>query len=142
MAVNPAVEGRTYTMPGVHVVTQADVDAFAAAVRSPSAVATVAPVPAHTPLTYAVSVAQRAEAEFMQDPEAGVDFSRLVHGEEGFTYHAPIVAGDELTAVTTVQRVRSAGGHDMVTLSTDVTTTAGEPRVTTTSVVVIRGEGA
>lgn len=78
----------------------------------------------------------------MVDPEANVDFSRLVHGEEGFTYHAPIVAGDELVATTTVRRVRSAGGHDMVTLETGVETTAGEPRVTTTSVVVIRGEQA
>ena len=140
MAVNPAVEGRTYSIPEPHVVTQDELDAFAAAVCSPGASSGATSQAA--PLTFAVTIAQRAETEFMVDPEANVDFSRLVHGEEGFTYHAPIVAGDELVATTTVRRVRSAGGHDMVTLETGVETTAGEPRVTTTSVVVIRGEQA
>lgn len=149
MAVNPAVEGRTYRMPGTHRVTAEEISRFARAVgasadehfsREAAQRAGFADVVA-TP-TFAVTLAQRAEAEFMRDPEAGVDFSRLVHGEEGFVHHAPIVAGDELVAETSVQRIRSAGGHDMVTLETTVSTSAGEPRATTKSVVVIRGEEA
>jgi acyl dehydratase len=27
----------------------------------------------------------------------GIDFSRLVHGAQDFTWHAPVVAGDEIT---------------------------------------------
>lgn len=149
MAVNPAVEGRTYRMPGTHRVTPEEIGRFARAVGASAAEhfshesaerAGFADVVA-TP-TFAVTLSQRAEAEFMRDPEAGVDFSRLVHGEEGFVRHAPIVAGDELVAETLVQRIRSAGGHDMVTLETRVSTSAGEPRATTKSVVVIRGEEA
>ena len=147
MAVNPAVEGRTYRIREPQAVTAEGITAFARAVRSTDArcldaaaarAAGFADVIA--PTTFAVTVAQHAEALFLADEEAGVDFSRLVHGEESFVHHAPILAGDELVAETTVARVRSAAGNDMVTLRTAVTTSAGEVRCDTTSVVVIRGE--
>ena len=41
------------------------------------------------PPTFAVIVALRAEAAVVRDPEAGIDFSRVVHGEERFTRHRP-----------------------------------------------------
>jgi acyl dehydratase len=31
------------------------------------------------------------------DPEVGIDFARMVHGAQAFTWHAPVVAGDEIT---------------------------------------------
>src|SRR3954454_4745873 len=31
------------------------------------------------------------------DPEVGIDFARMVHGAQRFTWHAPVVAGDEIT---------------------------------------------
>jgi acyl dehydratase len=31
------------------------------------------------------------------DPDVGIDFSRMVHGGQEFTWHAPVVAGDEIT---------------------------------------------
>lgn len=149
MPVNPAVEGRTYRMPQAHVVTRDEIVTFARAVRTSDdrcLDVDAARAAGHTdvvaPTTFAVTLAQQAEALFMRDEEAGVDFSRLVHGEATFTHHAPIVAGEALIAETTVARVRSAGGHDMVTLATAVTTADGSHRADTTSVVVIRAEEA
>ena len=31
------------------------------------------------------------------DPAVGIDFARMVHGGQSFTWHAPVVAGDEIT---------------------------------------------
>jgi acyl dehydratase len=31
------------------------------------------------------------------DPQTGIDFSRMVHGGQDFTWHQPVVAGDEIT---------------------------------------------
>jgi acyl dehydratase len=31
------------------------------------------------------------------DPDVGLDFARMVHGAQEFTWHAPVVAGDEVT---------------------------------------------
>jgi acyl dehydratase len=94
------------------------------------------------PPTFAVIVAQRCDAQLVRDPEAGIDFSRVVHGEQSFTHHRPIVAGDRLVAVLHVDSVRSAGGHAMVTTRSEITTEAGEPVCTATSTIVVRGEDA
>jgi acyl dehydratase len=94
------------------------------------------------PPTFAVIIAQRSDAQLVRDPEAGIDYSRVVHGEQGFTHHRPIVAGDRLVAVLHVDSVRSAGGHSMVTTRSEIATEAGEPVCTATSTLVVRGEQA
>ena len=48
-------------------------------------------------------------------------------------------AVDELVGVTTVDAVRSAGGHSMVTTRTELATTAGDAVATSTSTIVVRG---
>ena len=81
---------------------------------------------------------QLASRAYVQDPEAGIDYSRVVHGEQSFVHHRPITAGDEITAQTTVDSIRSAGGHAMISVRTEIT--AGEqPVTTTTSTIVVRG---
>jgi acyl dehydratase len=94
------------------------------------------------PPTFAVIVAQRCDAQLVRDPEAGIDFTRVVHGEQTFTHHRPIVAGDRLVSVLHVDSVRSAGGHSMVTTRSEIATEAGEPVCTATSTIVVRGEDA
>jgi acyl dehydratase len=94
------------------------------------------------PPTFAVIIAQRCDAQLVRDPEAGIDYSRVVHGEQSFTQHRPIVAGDRLVAVLHVDNVRSAGGHAMVTTRSEISTEAGEPVCTATSTLVVRAEEA
>ena len=91
------------------------------------------------PPTFAVIVAQRCDAQLVRDPEAGIDYSRVLHGEQNFTHHRPIVAGDRLVAVLHVDSVRAAGGHSMVTTRSEITTEAGEPVCTASSTLVVRG---
>lgn len=92
------------------------------------------------PPTFAVVIAQRADAQFIEDPEAGIDFTRVVHGQQAFTHHKPIVAGDEITAVLHVDSVRAAGGHVMVTTRSELKDANEVPVCTATSTIVIRGE--
>ena len=75
----------------------------------------------------------------VDDPQLGIDYSRVVHGEQSFTHHRPVVAGDRLVAVLHVDQVRSAGGHSMVTTRSEITTDAGEAVCTATSTIVVRG---
>ncbi len=57
----------------------------------------------------------------IDDPALGVDYSRVVHGDQRFVYTRPIFAGDELTCVCMVEEIMSRGGHDFLTTRTDVT---------------------
>jgi acyl dehydratase len=92
------------------------------------------------PPTFAVVVQEHTLAQLLDDPDAGIDFTRVVHGDQRFTFTRPIVAGDELTATLTVTSVKSLGGHSMVTAETSVVGADGEHVVTATSTLVVRGD--
>jgi acyl dehydratase len=94
------------------------------------------------PPTYAVVVAQRAESQLVDDPEAGIDFSRVVHADERFIHHRPIHAGDELVTVLHVDSVVERAGLAMVTTRCEIADAAGSPVATVTSTLAVRGDGA
>ncbi|GAA4970575.1 MaoC family dehydratase N-terminal domain-containing protein [Kineococcus glutinatus] len=93
------------------------------------------------PPTYAVKVAQLADRQFVTDPAAGIDYSRVVHGEQSFTHHRPVVAGDRLVSVLHVDAVREVRGTAMVTTRNEITTEDGEPVTTVVSMLVVRPAG-
>jgi acyl dehydratase len=49
------------------------------------------------PPMFAAVYSWRALAPVVLDPEVGIDFGRMVHGGQEFTWHEPVVAGDEIT---------------------------------------------
>jgi acyl dehydratase len=145
MPVNVAFEGRSYPPSGPYAVSAAQIGAFADAVGSDDPVhhdAEVARAAGYAdviaPPTFAVSIAQQCDRAYILDPEAGIDYSRVVHGEQRFLHHRPIAAGDELLGELTVDSVRMAGGHAMITTRTELTA-GGEPVCTSTSTIVVRG---
>jgi acyl dehydratase len=92
------------------------------------------------PPTFPVVIQDLTLHQLLEHPEAGIDFSRVVHGDQRFDYSRPLVAGDEVIAQLTVTKVQSLGGHSMVTSETEVTTMDGAHVVTATSTLVIRGD--
>ena len=42
--------------------------------------------------------------------ESGLDFARMVHGAQEFTWHAPVVAGDEITTEASLESKSERGG--------------------------------
>lgn len=146
MAVNASFSGRTYPATRPYAVGREKIREFAEAVGADD--------PVHTdrlyaqargygdviaPPTFAVVIAQQCDRQFIADPEAGIDFSRVVHGEQRFVHHRPLTAGDEIVGVLTVDSVKQAGGHAMVTTRSELSTTEGEPVCTAISTLVIRG---
>ena len=92
------------------------------------------------PTTFPVVIQDMTLHQLLAHPEAGIDFSRVVHGDQKFDYSRPLVAGDEVVAQLRVTKVQSLGGHTMVTSETEVTTLDREHVVTATSTLVIRGD--
>jgi acyl dehydratase len=81
-----------------------------------------------------------SHAQLVDDPELGMDYSRVVHGDQKFVYTRPVVAGDALICVNSVDEITQRGGHDFLTTKTVVTTESGEPVLTVWSKLVQRGE--
>jgi len=91
------------------------------------------------PPTFAIVLTSRAAQQVIMDPELGVDYSRVVHGEQRFAHVRPIRAGDALTVVVSVENVRAAAGNDIVSTKGEVSTVDGEPVLTAFATLVVRG---
>jgi acyl dehydratase len=148
MPIDPSFAGRTYPATAPYEVGVEKIREFADAIGDPN------PVYRHRdaaralgypdvigPPTFPVVVTFWAGRAVIADPELGIDYSRVVHGEQRFTYSRPVHAGDALTAIVTIDSIRSAGGHDMLTSRSEVSTVEGEHVVTVVSTLVVRGEG-
>jgi acyl dehydratase len=94
------------------------------------------------PPTFAIVVTMKAGHLVIMDPDLAIDYSRVVHGEQWFAHTRPIRAGDLLQVTVTVEEIRAAAGNDLITTRGDVTTVDGEPVLTATSTIVVRGEGS
>ncbi|MGY4643473.1 FAS1-like dehydratase domain-containing protein [Cellulomonas sp. URHB0016] len=92
------------------------------------------------PPTFAVVVAQRAEAQLLEDPAAGIDFSRVVHADERFTHHRPIHAGDRLVTVLHVDSIIERAGLAMITTRAEIASEDGEAVATVVSTLAVRPE--
>ena len=91
------------------------------------------------PPTFAIILTLAAADQVTHDPELGLDYSRVVHGEQRFVYTRPVRARDRLATTIVVESIRSAAGNDMITTRADVATEDGEPVVSAYSTLVARG---
>jgi acyl dehydratase len=91
------------------------------------------------PPTFAVILSMRAHDVVVHDPKLGLDYSRVVHGQQEFTHHRPIRAGDELVVVVHVDDIKARAGNDFLTVRAEIGTVEGEAVCTATSMLVARG---
>ena len=145
--MNPELQGRVFEPVPPYLVGREKVREFARAVFStsplsldPAAAQAAGYTDVVAPPTFAVVVQEATLAQLLAEPDGGIDFSRVVHGEQRFSYTRPIVAGDELTATLAVTSIKSLGGNDMVTAESTIVDASGEHVVTATSTLVVRGE--
>jgi len=141
--------GRAYPLTEVYEVGREKIREFAEAIRDdnpvyrdPAAARALGYRDVIAPPTFAVVFASAAAKQAVDDPEVGVDYSRVVHGEQRFISTRPIIAGDRLQILVTIDAIRVAAGNEMITTKGDVVTETGEPVLTVYSLLVIRGTGA
>jgi acyl dehydratase len=139
--------GQPFTAPGGYEVSRAKIREFATAVGETSPVChdvDAARAAGHldlvAPPTFAVVPSFRGLYEVMS--RIGAPLQQQVHGEQGFTHHRPIVAGDELVTTATLEKARAVGGNHFLTISSVVADRSGEPVTTARSVVVVMGGSA
>lgn len=147
MPVNPAIQGRQYPPTPPYLVGREKVREFARAVLAthpthldPQAARAAGYADVVAPPTFGIVVTEGTLRQLLDDPDAGVNFTRVVHGDQRFSFTRAIVAGDELTAQMTVTSVKSIGGHSMVTSESAITDATGAHVVTATSTLVVRGD--
>jgi acyl dehydratase len=148
MPIDPSYAGRTYPPTDPYEVGIEKIREFASAIgddnpayRDRDAAKALGHPDVIAPPTFPFVLTFKASRQLIDDPELGIDYSRVVHGEQRFANARSVRAGDVLTVTVTLETVRSAGGHDMVTSRSDVATVEGEHVASAWSTLVVRGEG-
>jgi acyl dehydratase len=146
MPVSESFIGRVYPPTPAYEVGREKIREFAESINDPNPVyrdADAARAAGHpdviAPPTFPVVLTLLAGHQVIMDPDLGIDYSRVVHGEQRFVHTRPVRAGDVLQVVVTVANVRVAGGNDIVSTRSDVQTVDGEQVVAAYSTIVARG---
>lgn len=147
MPLDPSFIGRSYPPTAPYQVGREKIREFATAIgatdpayHDPAAAAALGHRDLLAPPTFPIVLTMAASQMIVDDPDLGIDYSRVVHGDQRFRYTRPVVAGDELVCVNTIEEVASRSNLDFLTTRTEVTTVSGEPVVTAWSKLVVRGE--
>ena len=149
MALNPQFVGRVYGPGAPYEVSRVKIADFADAIGEPSELcrdrdaAVKAGYPdVIAPPTFAVVISMASSGEVNADPELGLDYSMVVHGQQSFSHSRPLHAGDVVVATTTIESIKAVGAMSMLVTSTAIVTVDGEHVCTAKSTLVERGADA
>lgn len=149
MALDQSFIGRSYPPTSTYEVGREKIREFADAIgdenpvyRDPEAARAAGHPDVIAPPTFLTVINLAAINTIVADPELGLDYSRMVHGDQSFAYVRPVRAGDRLRLTTFVEDIMTRAGNDFLTVRAEITDDGGEPVCTTRAQLVVRGEGA
>lgn len=110
--ISPDSVGRTYQGAKSTTISQSEITEFAAVLgETDFSVATP---------TFSIRTSLDQLQEILTSPELGINWQRVVHGDQKFEIHRPIVAGDVLTCDATIESYRIAAGHEFINIKSDL----------------------
>ena len=146
MAINPEYAGRTFEPSVPYEVSRVKIAEFATAIGDSSplcrdrAAAQAAGYPdVIAPPTFAIVITSGDNARLMADPELGVNYAMVVHGEQSFTHSRPLHAGDVVVAQSTIESIKQIRTMTTMATVTEIRTADGEHVCTARSTLVERG---
>ena len=145
MALDQSFVGRSYPPTPAYEVGREKIREFAEAIGDANPAYTdaeAAQALGHpdviAPPTFVFALTFQAAGQVVQDPQLGLDYSRVVHGDQRFAYSRPVRAGDRLTVTSTIEGVKSMAGNDILDVRGEVHDASGEHVVTAYTKLVAR----
>ncbi|MGH3325830.1 MAG: FAS1-like dehydratase domain-containing protein [Streptomyces sp.] len=145
MALDQSFVGRSYPPTPRYEVGREKIREFAEAIgdsnpayTDPEAARALGHPDVIAPPTFVFAITFRAARQVTEDPQLGLDYSRVVHGDQQFTYERAVRAGDRLSVTSTIEAVKSMAGNDILDVRGEVHDEAGELVVTARTKLVAR----
>jgi acyl dehydratase len=145
MALDQSFVGRSYPPDEPYEVGREKIREFAEAVgddnpayTDPEAAKALGHPDVIAPPTFVFAITYAAAGRVVRDPKLGVDYSRVVHGDQRFAYRRPVRAGDRLAVTSTIESIKSLAGNEILEIRGDVHDAAGEHVVTAWTKLVVR----
>ena len=127
--LNPDSVGRTFEGAELVTVSQSQIDAFCAVLQENDT--SVAPP------TFSIRITLEQSQAILSNPEIGMDWARVVHGDQKFEIKRPIIAGDSFNCSSTIESYKVVAGNEIVKVRSDLH--SGEELVVSTwSTLVVR----
>jgi acyl dehydratase len=149
MPLNRAFIGREYTSDQTYEVGREMIRKFADAIgdqnpayRDIEAAKALGHPDVIAPPTFLTVLGFRLGVGPVSDPDLGLNYALVVHGEQRYVHHRPVRAGDVLTATSAVEDIRDAGKNELMTIRQEIRTTEGEAVATAYNTIVSRGTAA
>lgn len=144
MPLNTALVGKEYaplelTVERDHVVRFAEAIGEEAAVFLDADAARAAGYPEQlAPPTFVTTMQILASAQAAADPDLGLDYTRVVHGEQAYEYRRPVRVGDALTAVPRIADIRARGPLEFLVVESEITDADAETVVIARTTLITR----
>jgi acyl dehydratase len=143
MTIDASVVGRTYPRTRTYEVGREKIREFAIAIGDDNPLyfdVAAARALGHSdvlaPPTFAFVLTLEGWHLVMDD--LGIDFAHVLHVDQRFVYHRPLVAGDVIHAGATIDSVRDRMGATFLVIRTDVSNDAEELVSSGYSTIMIR----
>jgi acyl dehydratase len=143
--LNSSLKGKEYERISL-TVERDRVRAFAAAIAEDNplfadrAAAREAGYPEQlAPPTFVTVMQILASAQVVTDGSLGLDYSRVVHGEQEYRWRRPVRVGEVLSAVPRIADVYAKGPNEFLVLESDITDPSGETVVVARTTLLSRG---
>jgi len=125
--LNPDLVGSTFEGATSTTISAESIAAFATALgESDTHIA---------PPTYAITISLEQSQAVLEG--SGLDWSRVVHGDQRFAIKKPLTAGMVITCNSTIESARMVAGNEIVTVRSDLIE-SGEVAVSSWSTLVFR----
>ncbi|MFG3486630.1 MaoC family dehydratase N-terminal domain-containing protein [Streptomyces sp. NPDC047972] len=145
MALDQSFVGRTYPPTPAYEVGREKIREFAEAIGDANpayvdqeAAKELGHPDVIAPPTFVFAITFKAAGAVIEDPQLGLDYSRVVHGDQKFAYSRAVRAGDRLSVTSTIEAIKSLAGNDILDIRGEVHDASGEHVVTAWTKLVSR----
>ena len=109
--IKPDAIGRTFKGAEVSI-TQSEIEAFCAVLGEKNT--------SIAPPTFSIRISLNQSQAVLTSPEVGVNWDRIVHGDQKFEIHQPLKAGDVIRCDSTLEGYKQMAGNEFVTARSDI----------------------
>ncbi|MGZ4204626.1 MAG: MaoC family dehydratase N-terminal domain-containing protein [Actinomycetota bacterium] len=146
MPLNKAFEGRAFPDSPPFEVTADSIREFADGIGDPNPLyrdETAAKEAGYdaiiAPPTYLTKLNFVYGPQMMLDPDLGLNYALVVHGEQEYEYTRPVRAGDVLVASPRIAEISAKGRNELLVTEAVIRTASGEQVAVARSTIVSRG---
>ena len=145
MPLNRSLKGKEYQEVTFEV-TRPEVVAFAEAIgegnpiyRDAEAAKTAGYPEQVAPPTFITRIQIMTSGQVVLDQELGLDYTRVVHGEQQYDWRRPLVVGDLVTTTPRLADIYAKGPNEFLVIEADIKDRSGETVIVARSTLLSRG---